>query len=190
MLLLAPEIKAVCFDAFGTLVEIADRRHVGARLMRLAPKDVRSNLKRRLLVEDRPPEHWGSMIVNGSLDNELNELTTDWKAELISVRMRPRMDLIWRTLRGRGLGLGVCSNLAAPFGPPVLRALPDKPDVTIFSYQAGLVKPEPEIYAEVIRSFDLPAEHILFVGDTKSADVDGPAAAGMPSMLISHFEPT
>jgi hypothetical protein len=32
-----------------------------------------------------------------------------------------------------------------------------------------------------------PAE-IQFVGDTPSADVDGPRAIGMPAMLISEFE--
>jgi hypothetical protein len=33
----------------------------------------------------------------------------------------------------------------------------------------------------------LPAE-ILFVGDTPSADIEGPRAVGMPAMLISDFE--
>ncbi|MGB3555871.1 MAG: hypothetical protein WBA25_14670 [Jannaschia sp.] len=46
-------IEAVCFDAFGTLVEIADKRQAFRPLFRALPPDKRRALKHRLMREDR-----------------------------------------------------------------------------------------------------------------------------------------
>ncbi len=69
----------------------------------------------------------------------------------------------------------------------MLDRLPDNPDAVTFSYLVGHAKPEPAIYAKVMDSLGLPAERILFVGDSVSADFDGPSMAGMASMLVNEF---
>ncbi len=174
-------IDAVCFDAFGTLVEITDPRQVGRTMLRSAKPAARNQMKARLLRENRPLKDWPTTAHDGT------QLMDDLCAELGSIRMRPRLHKVWRDLRCAGFKLGVCSNLAAPYGPGVLSALPDAPDSVVFSYLVGHAKPEPEIYAKVLAELRTAAERILFVGDTKSADVDGPAKAGMQSMLIDEF---
>ncbi|WP_179381473.1 HAD family hydrolase [Jannaschia marina] len=91
-------------------------------------------------------------------------------------------------MREAGLLTAVCSNLASPYGPALRRVLPSPADVEVLSYEVGAIKPEPAIYKRVLQELDLPATDVLFVGDTPSADVDGPRAAGFSAMLVEDFE--
>lgn len=112
----------------------------------------------------------------------------DLEAECSSILVRRGLPEIWQQLRADGLRIAVCSNLAAPYGPPLEAILPDRPDALILSYEAGAVKPEPEIYRLVCERLDLEPGQVLFCGDTPLADVDGPRVAGMQAMLIRAFE--
>jgi HAD superfamily hydrolase (TIGR01509 family) len=116
------------------------------------------------------------------------ELERDLQAESASIRLRPEIEAIWQVLLDKGLRIGVCSNLALPYGPPLLSALPDPSDAVILSYEVGLVKPDPAIFHLVCDRLGISPAEILFVGDTPSADIEGPQAIGMPAMLISDFE--
>lgn len=98
------------------------------------------------------------------------------------------IDAIWQVLRDKALRIGVCSNLALPYGSPLLPALSDTPDAVIFSYVVGLVKPDPAIFRVVCDQLGCQPKDILFVGDTPAADIEGPHTIGMPAMLISEFE--
>ncbi|MEM7054082.1 MAG: HAD family hydrolase, partial [Pseudomonadota bacterium] len=102
--------------------------------------------------------------------------------------LRPGLGHIWQTLRDTRLKIGLCSNLAAPYGPPLRALLPDAPDAEVLSYNEGHIKPEPEIYHRVIKQLGVPANRILFVGDTYRADIEGPQEAGMQAMEIAQFE--
>lgn len=68
------------------------------------------------------------------------------------------------------------------------RPLPDTPDTVILSYEVGVVKPDPAIFRLVCDRLGLQPEEIQFVGDTPSADVEGPRAIGMSAILIADFE--
>lgn len=99
--------------------------------------------------EPRPIADWLEVYVADAdpimaLDIYARELS-----EVASVTIRPGMADIWALLRAKGLGLAICSNLASSFGLAVRRALPDPPDVAVFSYAVGAIKPEPEIYAQL-----------------------------------------
>ncbi len=102
--------------------------------------------------------------------------------------LRPGLARIWRLLRMTKTKIGLCSNLAASFGPPLVALLPDAPEAQVLSYEVGHIKPEPEIYRLVISKLDVPASRVLFVGDTYRADVEGPRQAGMRAMEIGAFE--
>lgn len=181
-------VDTICFDAFGTLVEIADPKSTGRRLLKLAPSKLRATLRRRLMTEERNLATWPK-VMGFPLDPlELSSLSADLEAEVASVRLRPTIGFIWQTLKGQGRRLGICSNLAPPFGPSVLAVLPSEPEFSIFSYQVGQAKPEPGMYQRVIAATGVAPQHILFVGDTRSADIDGPKAAGMQAMHISVFQ--
>jgi HAD superfamily hydrolase (TIGR01509 family) len=178
-------IQAICFDAFGTLVEITDKRRPFRALLR---GGVRSITDGDVLTKPLNLQEVAASVSHGLGEGGLTELERDLQAECASVRLRPGIAAIWQSLRDSGLRIGVCSNLALPYGPPLLSALPDTPDAVILSYEVGLLKPDPAIFHLVCdRLGFLPAE-ILFVGDTPSADIEGPRAIGMPAMLISDFE--
>lgn len=57
-------------------------------------------------------------------------------------------------------------------------------DTVITSVEVGWRKPHPAIFAAALEALDAAPGECTFVGDTKSADYDGPRAAGMRALLI------
>ncbi|ANY77112.1 hypothetical protein BB934_01830 [Microvirga ossetica] len=179
------KIQAICFDAFGTLVEITDKRRPFRALLR---RDVKGISAEEVLTKPLNLREVAAGVSHELGEGGLAELEADLEAECASIRLRPGIAEIWQSLRERGLRIAVCSNLALPYGVPLLAALPDAPDAVILSYEVGLVKPDPAIFHLVCDRLGLQPAEIQFVGDTPSADVDGPRAIGMPAMLIADFE--
>ena len=175
--------RAIAFDAFGTLVEIRDRRRPYHRFSRLARSVPGA---RDPLVTDVAMADWARAL--GASSREIAEAEADLAAEVASVSLRAWAGPAWDRIRAHGLRIAVCSNLASPYGPALLRVLPDEPDATVLSYESGLRKPDPAIYALVAETLTLDPGDILFVGDTPAADVDGPRAAGMRSLHVDAFE--
>jgi HAD superfamily hydrolase (TIGR01509 family) len=180
-------IRAICFDAFGTLVEVADKRRPFRTLLRGGVKSITAE---EVLTKPLNLREVAAGVSHEFGESSLAALEADLQVECASIRLRPRIAKIWQTLRERGLRIGVCSNLALPYGAPLLSALPDAPDALILSYEVGLSKPDPAIFRLVSDRLGLQPAEILFVGDTPSADIEGPQAIGMPAMLISDFETT
>jgi putative hydrolase of the HAD superfamily len=90
-------------------------------------------------------------------------------------------------LRARGIGLAACSNwgwdLAEDLrGPGLLPLL----DLVLPSARAGHRKPHPAIYRQVLAARGVRPEHAIFVGDSPTADVDGPQAVGVAAV---HVDP-
>lgn len=178
-------IQAVCFDAFGTLVEITDKRGPFRALLSEAPEGQR--------VTDVLISPLGLRDLARELSIEIGEvrlleLVHDLAAKCQSVRLRPGMDLIWSALRRAGAKIGICSNLALPYAAPLLGEIPGIPNALVFSFEIGLAKPQPEIFHLVCNQLGMSAEHILFVGDSPDADVLGPQAIGMQAMTIGSFQ--
>jgi HAD superfamily hydrolase (TIGR01509 family) len=178
-------IQAICFDALGTLVEITDKRRPFRALLR---GGVTSITAEEVLTRPLSLREVAARVGHTPGEGGLAELEADLQAECASVRLRPGIAEIWQTLRERGLRIAVCSNLALPYGAPLLSALPDTPDAVILSYDVGLVKPDPAIFHLVCDRLGLQPAGILFVGDSPSADIDGVQTIGMSAVHISDFE--
>ncbi|MGO4671077.1 HAD family hydrolase [Bosea sp. 2RAB26] len=178
------EIRAICFDAFGTLVKMVDKRRPFRRLMNEKGTDHRAVdvLTRPLSLREVAKE---LAIVIG--EARLRELELDL-AERASIQLRPGMAVLWAALRRADLRIGVCSNLAQPYAEPLLAILPGIPDALVLSFEVGFIKPQPEIFHCVCEELGLRAERILFIGDTLEADIVGPRAVGMHAMTIDAFE--
>lgn len=181
-------IEAVCFDCYGTLVEIGDKCRPYRRLLKGLPTLKRAELRHRLMREDRATADWPAALNLHVPNDVMAQLETDIAVECASVQLRPFLDEIWRKLRSAGLKIALCSNAASPYGSVAKDCLPDAPDLAIFSYAVGAIKPEPEIYAAVSDGLGLRAAHILFTGDTMLADVDGPKNYGFQSCHIQTLE--
>lgn len=178
------EIRAICFDAFGTIVEITDKRRPFRTLLRSEAKAAtRTVLTRKIGLKDLSQE-----IAHSVGKADLVRLEADLAAEIASIRVRPGMDLIWSTLQRAGLSLAICSNLAEPYVGPLIDSLPDIPNEFVLSCEVGLMKPQKEIYKLVSSRLEIWLPQILFVGDSHACDVLGPMAAGAPAMPIAEFE--
>lgn len=180
-------IEAVCFDAFGTLVEITDKRQAFVPLFRALSADKRCELKHRLMRETQAVDDWPELLGVEVDDMTRLDVMARVTAEVCSVAMRPGMANIWNGLRGQGLKLALCSNLASPYGTVIRHILPDVPDVEVLSFKVGAIKPEPAIYAHVLDGLQIDPEKVLFVGDTARADIEGPQAAGMKAVHVDEL---
>lgn len=181
-------LKAVVFDAFGTLVYIQDRRSPFRRLIRWSEEHGRARQ-----VED------GERIMSTALDlrgaaaalglTPPEELLAQWERdlqhELTAIRVYPEARDLIVELQKAGYRVALCSNLAAPYGPPVRTLLPTL-DAYAMSYEVGAVKPQPRIYQFLLDHLGLAAGEVLFIGDTAIADQDGPRAVGMQACLLDR----
>lgn len=187
MIQLPDDIHAVCFDAFGTIVEIQDKCKPYRTLLKNADHSSRSAVSHRLMREDLSLADVLEIIKPECSETEIDQFQKKQKREINSIRLRAGIKEKWSELREAGIKIAICSNLSTPYGQPMLDLLPDTPDATILSYETGYVKPEKEIYQLISEKLNITAHNILFVGDTPEADVIGPRQIGMQSMLISEF---
>lgn len=178
-------IQAVCFDGFGTLVEIIDKRSPYRSLIAHEPSNA---LLRYAMLHPVGLRDLSQHLTAAIAGERFAAIEADLEAELESIQLRPAMDRAWLAVQRAGLRIAVCSNLAAPYEAPLVRLLPGQPDALALSFQVGLLKPEPEIYHLVCNQLGLAPSEVLFTGDSLPADVVGPSAIGSYSMPITEFE--
>lgn len=181
----APQIQAVCFDGFGTLVEIADKRRPFTALLGDAPS---SKAVAKVLTTPTSLSELARRLAISVDEAKLEQLEANLEAECRSTRLRPGMEVIWETMERLGLRVAVCSNLAMPYGNALVGCLPKAPDALVLSFEVGLMKPHAEIYRLACQQLGLEPDQVLFVGDSLEADVQGPQAAGLFAMHIDAFE--
>ena len=95
-------------------------------------------------------------------------------------------------LRDRGVTIAVCSNWSWDLTDDLACCgLGTLIDVTVTSARAGSRKPHKAIYARVLEETGVAAADALFVGDSLSADVEGPLRAGIPAVhLLRSSQPS
>lgn len=178
-------IQGVCFDGFGTVVEITDKRRP---FQALIDREHSTSFGSRAMTHPIGLRELSREVSIPPPEARLAELEADLQAELNSIRLRPGMDLAWNAVHRAGLKIGVCSNLAAPYEQPLMERLPGKPDALVLSFRVKLIKPQPEIYGLVCGQLGLLPSQVLFVGDTLEADVIGPSTIGAFAVPVSEFE--
>lgn len=103
----------------------------------------------------------------------------------------------FHALHASGLPLAIVSNNtgAAPeqmknHGVCWVNEYVDLPKVAaiIDSSLVGVAKPDPAIMTPALYALDLPAERVVYIGDTVHADINGATAAGMQSVQLDPFD--
>ena len=91
---------------------------------------------------------------------------------------------VLRALRERGVSTAILSNIGIdPRGVLARTGLAGLYDAEVFSFEVGVVKPDPAIFALAAERLGLPAHELLMVGDT--VDDDGAAAhLGMRTLIL------
>ena len=185
-------ISAVILDAFGTIVRIARRTNPYAALLREG--------RRQGLVLNPDSTHV-VMTANLSFDQIADHLGIELSSskrvemqdalgqELASIEPYPdALEGIDR-LQEAGVVIGICSNLAQPYGPVIRKIFP-RVQLHALSYELGLMKPNPSIYLAICREMGLEIQHVkpetdparsrvVMIGDSRKCDRDGPTAVGI-----------
>ena len=190
-------VKAVVFDFYGTLAETRDWgpswEELIAEMGYVLDPDVQDRWWNDGIDGIEHDEHsrsrdhyvaWQQARVRGMLD-ECGVPACD--QDILIARVREisghrRIDAyeevaeVLAELRNSGLALAICSNwdwdLLEALGSA---GIADAVDVTVSSAWVGARKPHPRIFRHTVEQLGVAPEDALFVGDTWSCDVDGPA---------------
>lgn len=123
-------------------------------------------------------------------ENALAQFTQALKAESGCTAVFWDVEQVLSKLRARGFRLGVVSNLW-PF--PVRHifstmGLGGYFEHCSYSFAVGSRKPEPRIFLEACRKFDVEPHECLMVGDNLEADIKGALGVGMSAALIDRAD--
>lgn len=174
-------IRAIIFDAFGTLVTPVPRNGPYQELA-AAANAMGRRFRDEAMTLDMPisafAARYGRPDLADRLESQLDE-------EVSSVELFDEVGPYLSLLDWRNLPYAVCSNLAQGYGQRVKELVPAARGYAM-SYEIGAYKPQPEIYRAAIDLVGVPPERILFVGDTVRADVEGPRAVGMKAVHLNR----
>jgi FMN phosphatase YigB (HAD superfamily) len=178
-------IEAVIFDLYGTLIRLDRDTSPYLRFARrVRPEDPRSVVLRSLLVDTRGIGDFAVQL-GFSTPSEISALEDDLRRDIQSARIFDDTAEALAGLRDRGLKLGLISNLAAPYKEPFYRhGLATYFHAAVFSCDAGVRKPEPEVYLRMARELGISPASALMVGDSRRSDYDGARGVGMEAVLL------
>jgi HAD superfamily hydrolase (TIGR01549 family) len=182
-------ISAVVFDAFGTIVRIGQRMNPYHELIREGRRQgiaLKPEITHIAMTTNLSLGEMASQLGISLTPSKRKELTRALELELSSIKPYPDAVEAISRLRDTGLRVGICSNLASPYGP-VVRDLFPKMDGYAFSYELGFMKPDPNIYKDICNQMGVEPGHcfsekigrVLMIGDSKRCDRDGPRVAGI-----------
>lgn len=174
-------IRAIIFDAFGTLVTPVPRngpyQELAATANAMGRRFRDEAMTLDLSISDFAARY-GRPDLSDRLESQLSE-------EVASVQLFDEVGPYLSLLDWRNVPYAVCSNLARGYGQRVKELVPGARGYAM-SYEIGAYKPQPEIYRAAIDLVGVPPERILFVGDTVRADVEGPSAVGMKAVHLNR----
>jgi putative hydrolase of the HAD superfamily len=194
------ESTAVVFDLFGTLTIDISRSRWRTSIARVAnalgaPPDDLVNLFHQTF-NDRATGVLGDTpsILRTFCERLALEPTTARLEQALRVRLTCEEEMLepregalslLQDLRRSGYRTAVlsdCSPELSLLWPH--QTLADLMDATVFSFEAGLKKPHPGVYALVCKRLGVLPSQCLYVGDGGSHELTGARAAGMTAILL------
>lgn len=182
-------IKAIVFDAFGTLVHIGEKRRPYRRLLELARESgrvVRPDAAKQVMSRNLGLSGVAEWLGLKMSSAQRAELELELSDEIATIRLYEESTATVLALREKGFRLAICSNLASPYAQPILNLMPIALDAYAWSFEVGAVKPVPAIYQAVCASLGIPPGEILMIGDTYEADCAGPRRFGMQALHLAR----
>lgn len=179
----------IAFDLYGTLIRFGVMHHPFRKILYWAKEQGRkpqSDDARKLMTADKECEGLLAELGIFPPQDMLTMLSREIKEEVDSLSLFDDVLPTLNALAHLGVPMVICSNLAKPYGLVIERLLPEFNFIRCLSYEVGAIKPEKEIYDSIINSSGIPAEQILFVGDTWLADYDGPTRYGFPAKHLAR----
>lgn len=184
-------LRAVLFDAFGTLVEIKDKRSPFNRLRELAGLSAPSPRDFGALVMTAPHDLTSvAALYPQVLRSNLDVLQHELQQKLDSMQLFPDVIDALTELKTRGLKIGICSNLASPYARFIRLLYPLQIDALSWSFEVGTMKPDPKIYDHACKAFGCAPSSVLMVGDKEQEDFRGPISVGMQAIRLRRVTRT
>jgi len=199
-------MTTILFDAGGTLVYLdyaflaRELRRAGIavslRAIRLAEYAAKAEIDRRLLGavadtdETRRRPYFVALLdhlgVETALATRLIErFDAAHKQDNLWRKMLPSTPAVLSALRNRGLTLGVISNADGRIGAILKKCgIADSFAIVIDSHEAGVEKPDPQIFSLALERLHVRPDQALYVGDIYGIDVVGAERAGLSSVLL------
>ncbi len=193
-------IRAVTFDAFGTLVDTG--REVLIQVAGAACADHRPGLDPAALLEV-----WDRYFFGGETDTflTLREVTTDALARAFAdfgIQADPEpyietLDALWLQAKAYpevpavlasldGVPRAVVSNADHEFLKGILRRNGLRFDAIVTSESARTYKPRPRIFEMALDALQARPDEVVHVGDSLVADVEGAARLGMRTIWVNR----
>jgi HAD superfamily hydrolase (TIGR01549 family) len=181
--------QIVIFDLFGTLIKFGVQHHPFRQLLKWARENGRQVL---------PDDARTVMTINGGVNTisyglgiqpprELvQKIEVQIEDELSSLSLFDDVIPTLNALQTRGIKIGLCSNLAQPYGAVIGKLLANFDLEQFLSYELGTIKPEAQIYESILSRFNCEPNQCLFIGDTFEADYAGPMAVGMKALHLTR----
>ena len=134
------------------------------------------------------PQHFRHAFTHHSVDAIPAERAFQnlWD-HMSAVPAYPEVAEVFEGLRERGYRVAVGSNADDGHLAPALEAAGITAEVVLSSEAARSYKPRLPFYRQLCESLDLPAEAILYVGDSPYADVNGSNNAGLPVYHVRRY---
>lgn len=182
---------AALFDLDGTLLDtLADLSEAANHALAVVgrpthPRDAYRTLVgqgiRQLFIDALGPDH--QRLVDDAIAAHV-AYYEDHRFD--TTRPYPGIDAMLAGLAGRGVKLGVLSNKPDDATRDVIaRYFPDTPWAWVRGHRTGTApKPNPHAALEAIKTFDIPAERWMYVGDT-AVDMQTGKGAGMFTVGVS-----
>ena len=137
-----------------------------------------------------PAEYWHAVARAAGTQFEDSKIPTLIRSEIELWNSYDSRVLIWTDqLRAAGYRTAILSNLPRPLGEE-LRATPgflEHFDHITFSYELGVVKPQPEIYRDAVEGLGVEPAQALFLDD-RPDNVEGAEAVGLYAQMYSTWE--
>lgn len=187
------ETKLVAFDLFGTLVKFGKMHHPYRKILKWAKENGRKPRQddaRMIMTIDADPEMVFSEIGIFPPSGFFAKFHQEIQEELKDLSLFEDVHPVFEALENRGIKIAVCSNLAKPYGAVIEKLLSKYKLINCLSYEVGAIKPEFEIYEDIVGKSRVMPNNILFVGDTFLADVDGPSNFGFRALHLKRDETT
>lgn len=186
--------RAVLVDAFGTIVRIRSATHPYRSLLKEGlrggrypkPSDVRT-----LMTFDGDLAQAAEFLQITVRPERLAEIQDALDREVHSIEAFPDALEAIRTLQAQQVRVGVCSNLAPPYGAALKHIFPTL-DAYALSYEIGALKPDPVMYRSACKLLGVSIgerfgdERVAMVGDSLRCDCHGPKAVGINGLHLDR----
>lgn len=176
------KIKAVAFDAFGTLIKYGEAKlNPYSRLLSGSQVD-QAKHRHEFLTRNVSVNVFAAEL--NCLD-QLPSIRQELETELAGLELFEEVQDVLHSLRVADTKIAVCSNLAAEYCPALRRLLPGL-DSYVLSCEVGHAKPDAAIYQAVCTSIGVAPIEIGFIGDSQRCDLYGPRGFGMKSRWLDR----